>query len=960
MNVNLKVLSVGALFFLGQSVALAQVKKEDTATKTKQIEEVVVLGYNRATTKAKDVSATTVVTSDAFANRPNASFLNSLQGQAPGLSINSNSGSPGSSKINMLIRGVSSINAGTDPLIVIDGIISNANQFRNINAEDIESVSVLKDAAATSIYGNRGANGVLVVTTKTGRFRESFGISYSGSTGVALGVKNKYNLSTAPEFLTLQQRLGVASALKLTPEEIANYPTTDWEKVFFKPAMTQSHNISLTFGARNVSAYTSLGYFEQGGMVPGTQFQRFTFRNNLNAKSDNGRFLFTSNIGASYSKRRQLVQEDNSGVDNNTLQNPLLGAVMGNPTIKAGQFVNGYDLYAAIGRNYANGNNILVLENSLNQDNIGVRINDLNLFANVSGTFKITDNWSVNNKTGIDFKQTNSLSYYAPWSFIGGVVSIASSANAITPNPFVGSESIGNAFDIGLNSVTSTTYKLEIGDDHVFNFGAYLDYVKAHYNYSSRTQNGLNPKVWRPGNGRGFIAVSNITGDALRYVPSVSGNKLEAGTLSYFGTFDYDYAGKYGVSGVLRRDGSYRFVDDNKWGTFWSVAGRWNIDKEAFMENSDFSMLKLRASYGTQGNQNIISAASGSNALYTASATARDLAAATTGYNNIAGYGYSIGNPNLMWEEISQFNVGLDFVFLNNRLEGNFDFYDKQTEKMYMSRRSSAITGMYTYNGNLGGMKNTGYELLLRYHVVKNNDAKVTLWANGSYNKNRVTEVITPTTTGATILMKGHTMWEWNLVPYVGVNKENGNLQYLDINGNLTEAPTESDRRFTGKSIYPKYQGGFGLNAEYKGFFLDASFSFQKGVWKYDNMLSWMTLPSYATAGHNVSSDLLRAWTPDNPNTDMPRLGYRDYGLLSDRLLYDSSFLKFRNLQIGYSVPKGMLRDGFVQSIKIYVQGENLAVWSKWRGWDPEGLSYTPYSIYPNPRTFTLGTNIEF
>ncbi len=261
----------------------AQKKKSDT-TKTKDIDEVVVLGYNRKSTKTKDVSATTMVTSETLANRPNASFLNSLQGAAPGLSINSNSGSPGSGKIDMVIRGVSSINASTDPLIVIDGIISNANQFRNINAEDIASVSVLKDAAATSIYGNRGANGVLMVTTKTGKFRSSFALSYSGNTGVSFGLKNKYNMSTSPELLTIQKRLGIASAVKLTDEQIANTPTTDWEKVFFKPSITQSHNISATFGSETVNSYTSLGYFEQGGMVPGTQFQRFSLRNNINGK----------------------------------------------------------------------------------------------------------------------------------------------------------------------------------------------------------------------------------------------------------------------------------------------------------------------------------------------------------------------------------------------------------------------------------------------------------------------------------------------------------------------------------------------------------------------------------------------------------------------------------------------------------------------------------------------------
>jgi len=959
MNVKLRVLSAGVLFFIGHST-MAQKVKKDTA-KTKHIEEVVVLGYNKRSTKAKDVSANTTITAETLESRPNASFLNSLQGNTPGVTISSNSGSPGSAKIDVVIRGISSFNASTDPLVVIDGIPTNANQFRNLNPEDIESISILRDAAATSIYGNRGANGVFIIKTKSGKYNNAFKLSYSATTGISFLPRDGYTMATAPELLTIQKRLGVAKAVAMTDEQIANYPTTDWKKVFFNADLMQTHNVSTTFGGENVNTYSSLGYFSQGGLVPGTDFQRFTFRNNINGKTKNNRFVFSSQVGLGYSKRKQLVQEDNSGVNSNTLQNPLLGATVGNPTLKSGQFVNGYDLYNTIGRDYANGNNVYVLENSLNQNNVGVRYNEFNAFGSVLGTLKILEGWTVSNRTGFDYKQINGLSYYAPWSFIGGVVASAPTANQYTPNPYGGSESISNSYELNFNSVTNTNYSLKLGDNHSIDFGAYMEYTKVHYNTSSRTQNGLDPKVWLPGNGRGYIAISNITGDGLRYVPSVSANKITAGSLSFFGTLDYDYAGKYGLSGVLRRDGSFRFSPGNKWGTFWSVAGRWNLDKEDFMKNSPFSMLKLRASYGTQGNQNIVAPAAGSNPLLVSPAISRDNAVAVSGYNNIPGYNFSVGNPFVRWEEVSQFNVGLDFMVLNNRLEGNIDYYDKRTSQLYTNVRASGVNGFYSYNGNEGGIKNTGVELNLRYHFIKTNDASFTFFINGAYNKNTIQNLAVPVLTGAYVNEVGGTMYQWNMVPYVGVNPDNGNMQYLDINGNVTETPTEADRRRTGKNYFPKFTGGFGLNASYKGFYLDATFAFQADYYRWDNLLSWINLPSYAVNGNNVSRDLLNAWTPTNRNTDIPAYTSKDYGSLSDRLLLNASWLKFKSLVIGYSLPKEMLKEGgFVKSLKVFVQGENLMLWTKWKGWDPEGLGTFPLSTYPNPRTFSIGTNIEF
>ncbi|KMQ66251.1 TonB-dependent receptor [Chryseobacterium angstadtii] len=954
MNVKIRVLSVGVLFFLN-GMYNAQKTKTDTA-KTKDIEEVVVLGYNRTLTKPKDVSANTTISAEVMENRPNVSFLNSLQGSAPGVTIASNSGSPGSAKIDLVIRGISSLSADTEPLVIIDGIPTGTNQFRNLNTEDIESVSILRDAAATSIYGNRGANGVLLVRTKGGKFNAKLKLSYSALTGVSIMPKNKYNIADSHQLLRIQKNNGPSSLLgaTLTDQQIADYPVnTDWEKVFFKADVTQQHNISATFGGENTSVYSSLGYLEQGGLVPNTKFQRFTFRNNITGRSEDKRFNYTAIIGLGYSKRSQLNQEGNSGINGNVVQNPLLGSFIALPYIKSGQYGSGRDLFNAIGTaSSAGGNFAYVLEDVLRGDqSVFGKFNETSVFTSATTSYKITDDFTLNNRTGADLKIGNAFSGRNPKGYLSIVVASTSGIE------YGGFETISNSRELNFTTVTSLNYNKVFGE-HTVGLGAYMEYNKVHFYGSSQTQNGLDPKTFAIGAGTGYIAF-----DPERdiYVSTVSANKVTAGALSYFATADYDFADKYGFSGTIRRDGNYRFAPGRKWGTFWSVGGRWNIDKEGFMDGSFFDMLKLRASYGTQGNANVVAAGDDTNPLLLATGISREINVVGNGYGNTPGYFLNnMANPIVQWEEIKQANVGLDFKLLKNRLEGNVDVYQKNTDMLYYNIPSSAITGQYNYRGNYGSLKNEGVELVLRYNVLMNKDYKLTVFANASYNENKITKLQVPVTTGSLLLEEGGTINEWNLVPYLGVNPNTGNELYLDSNGAVSEQALDKDRRKTGKNYFPKYTGGFGINSEYKGFFLDALFSFQAKFWRSDNQLSWALNPAYMRAGYNVSADLLNAWTPDNRETDIPSLSAPVSGI-TDRLLFDASFLRLKNVSLGYNVPKQFFNtNSVIKSAKIFVQGENIMTWTKWRGYDPEGLGTFPLSIYPNPRTFSLGVNLEF
>ncbi|MCL8536480.1 SusC/RagA family TonB-linked outer membrane protein [Chryseobacterium gallinarum] len=952
MNVKLRVLSAGALFFIN-GMYEAQTKKIDT-TKSKEIEEVVVLGYNRKYTKPKDVSANTTVSAEVMENRPNVSFLNSLQGSAPGVTIASNSGSPGSAKIDLVIRGISSLSADTEPLVVIDGVPTGANQFRNLNAEDIETISILRDAAATSIYGNRGANGVLLVKTKGGRFNSNLRLSYSTMTGVSVMPKNKYNMADAHQLLRIQKNNGVLLGATLTDDKIDNYPiNTNWEKTFFKADVTQQHNVSATFGGENTSVYSSIGYLEQGGLVPNTKFQRFTFRNNITGRSADKRFNYTAIIGLGYSKRKQLNQETNSGVNANVVQNPLLGSFMSLPYLPSGQYANGRDLFNAIGNaSSANGNFAYVLEDVLKGDqSVFGRFNETSIFASATTSYKLTDDITLNNRTGVDVKLGNSFAGRHPNGYLSIVVAYNGGIE------YGGSETIGNSRELNFTTVSSINYNKVFGE-HTIGLGAYMEYNKVHYYSSSQTQNGLDPKNFVIGTGVGYIPFDP---DKDIYLPSVGAAKVTAGALSYFATADYDYADKYGFSGTLRRDGNYRFAPGNKWGTFWSVGGRWNIDKENFMEGSPFDMLKLRGSYGTQGNANVVAAGDDTNPLLLATGISREINVVGNGYGNTPGYFLSnIANPTVQWEEIKQANIGLDFKLFKNKLEGNVDIYRKDTDMLYYNIPSSAITGQYNFRGNYGGLRNEGVELVLRYNVLNNKDYKLTLFANASYNENKITKLLIPVTTGSLLLEEGGTINEWNLVPYLGVNPNNGNELYLDANGNVSEQALDKDRRKTGKNYFPKYTGGFGLNTEYKGFFLDALFSFQAKFWRSDNQLTWALNPAYMRSGNNVSADLLNAWTPDNRETDIPALN-ATMSSITDRLLFDASYLRLKNITLGYNVPKKFFNERSVlKSAKIFVQGENIVTWTKWRGYDPEGLGTFPLSVYPNPRTFSIGVNLDF
>lgn len=922
--------------------------------------EVVIDGYKTTSKKKSAVSATTV-TAEAVEGRPNVSFLQTLQAQVSGLNIGTSSGSPGSSKIDVILRGVGSSLGSIDPVYVIDGVISNNGQFRSLNTEDIESVTVLKDAGATAIYGNRGTGGVIVVKTKRATFNSKLTVRYTGSTGFTTLQDHEYNLPNARQMLGLQSIVGAGPGALLTQDEINAYSIdTDWKDYFFRTGVSQSHNLSFSMGGENVNNFTSLGYFKQDGIVPTTDFQRFTIRSNFNGKTSNNKFNYGTTIFVGYSKRNQLDQETRTDINANVLQNPLQGLLSSQPYIDPNDYVNGQQLFDDFGAPSFEIVPLMLLD-YIQPGNIPSKIEETRLAVSATGTYKFTDALSYTMTAGSDYTQNNRNFARAPWSYLA-IVAIPTGAE------FGGIETMSDDREFNFNLVHKLNYTKTFAEKHTLDANLFMEYTKAHRAFNTFTQTGLDPRTWSLGSGTGWIPWNAATPNFYR--PTVGALEREAGTFSYFATADYDYNGKYGIVGTVRRDASYRFIEDKRWGTFWSVSARWNMDQEDFMKNTWFNQLKMRLSYGTTGNQNILAAAYGSNVLFTGNNLVRDLSSTQSGYNGAASLGIAqVANIDLQWETATQIDLGFDFV-VKKRLSGTVDFYRKKTTDLFDTNFISNVNAFSNLNANTPNeLINTGVELLLKYDFFKSSSAfQMDAFVNGSYNKNEWGKVVYSTPgqdfniVGADYIQQtGSQFFAYNVVPYVGVNQENGNLLFLDINGNLTETPTDADRRNTNKSAIPVWQGSFGLNMSYKGFFVNSQFSFAADVYKFDYDL--LNLSNPAQIGQfPVVGELLDAWSPTNTGSNVPSLFATNVDLaetFSDKYLIDASYVRLKNLSFGYDVPSKMLDKTFLTGVKIFCQMENYLTWTKWRGFDVDGLNQSNQGGYPSPKVISFGIDVK-
>jgi TonB-linked SusC/RagA family outer membrane protein len=943
--------------FLGKDTKSITVGSSDIVnvtlvTSVNAIDVVVVEGGYRSTTKSKSVAAATTINAKTIENRPNASFINTLQGQVAGLNITSGNGQPGS-KGSVIIRGQGTLNGNTDPLYVIDGFPTNSDNFRSINPNDIESTTVLKDASATSIYGNRGANGVIVVKTKRGGSGEGkTKFRYSTSTGLVELQKSKYDFSNSAQQLDIQMKYqGFVSQNAATGVDYTADVNTDWADFFFRTARTTRHDFSVETSGKNLSSFTSVGYLDNEGILQSTGLKRFTLRNNLNGKSNNGKFEYATNIGLGFTKNNESVSLGTGQIN----RNMILGATLSLPFISPSEYINSqnvFDLYnASPDLSYTP----LFLMDKINKFANVNEESRLNASTDVS--YKLLSDLTVKSRTGAELIAIRNVQSEFPGSF-NDLLFRGS-------NEFGGYEDINNRREFYLNQYFGLDYRKTIAEKHTFGASLNAEYYFSQLQANNARQRGLDERFFVPGTGAGYVG--DLATDDV-YVPQISTSKLKSNLISYFATLDYDFDDRYGLSANVRRDGSSRFGTDYKWGNFWSVGARWNMDNEEFMKRQDLiQVLKLRASYGTTGNQRIIdgTAFTGINPQLFQNTFSTSSAVAAA-YNGQAVTGINLGFPGLEWELTTTANVGLDFELYKNRLRGSVDVYNKNTTKLFNEEPVSALVGESTIQKNSEiEVDNTGLELSLAYDVIKNENFKLTLRGNGAYNKNEVSNIQRASgkiINGNTVNQNGHQVNEFYVYPYLGVNPANGNLLFQSANGSSTEVPlVDADRVANGKSSIPVYVGGFGFDADYKGFFASTNFTYAQKVHRFDFDLEG--LYDVTQAGQFiVSNDLVNAWTPTNTNTNVPSYFATNVGSQdnSDRFLKDASYVRLRYLQVGWRASKSILKKTFMTDLSISLQGENLVTFTKWKGFDAESNRAADQAQYPTPKIYTLSLDFKF
>ena len=917
--------------------------------------EVVVIGY-RTTTPIKSSVATSVVTDETIKNRPNANILQTLSGQVAGLNINTVSGQPGGdSTINL--RGIGTINGNTEPLFVIDGAFVDEDNFRSLNPQDIKSISVLRDAAATAIYGNRGANGVVVIETNQGSYETPLEISFNSLTTFTELQDNDYNMMNSQQLLTLERERGVGfgagvyqgTGVPLTDAEIAAAGTNDWREDFFRTGITQNNTVSLSSGGKNTRQFTSIGYFDQEGILVQSRLKRFNLRSNVSGKTENDKFNYRLNLTANYSDN-QAPNQIGTGAIN---RNYVLAGFQGVPWLNANDYTTGADLLSPL----LFANTPLFLLDRL--DTYNRKEEEIKVVGSLNLNYKITDDISINSTSGIDYQNNILTRFEASDSFnallFGGAA-----------NPLAGFQQQATIREFTFNQTTSLNYNKVFNEKHSLNVGLYTEYFKAHLRGFRYFAEGLDPRTFAEGDGSGFVA-DQPNNDF--YIDTAGADNNNSGLFSYFGSLDYSYDDKYGVSGTIRRDASSRFTGDNKWGTFFAASAFWNIHEENFFgEESKIDFLKLRASYGEVGNQYVNL---GNNfGIFSPSVQFLDLGlfrdtfATGSGYAGLQTIGVAnFGLGGLSWETTKEFNVGVDFEVFNKRLRGSIDAYYRDTTDLFTSTNISGIAGTngYSLPGNFGVLNNRGIDLTVNYDLIRKTEEggfALTIGGVANVNKNVIRDLNAEDGQIIGTGREGNRLFEYFTIRYAGVNPANGNVLFLDANGDLTENPNpDTDRVWLNKDLFPEFTGSFNINTEYKNFYLNTQWNFATGLDRFDNDLSTVQDPTNL-GQFNVSTDLLDAWTPTNRNTAIPSLDATNINTFaSTRYLQSADYLNLRFVTLGYNFQEDVLSKIGVSRLSVFLNAENLVTFSSWRGYDP--LAQTNGSRgFPTPRQISIGLEL--
>ena len=913
--------------------------KEDTKT----LDEVVVIGYG-VQKKADLTGSVANINTEKLNTQSNANIGQALQGKIAGVDIVSQGGAPGSGT-RIMVRGIGTLN-NASPLYIVDGMYMNS--IDHINPNDIASIDVLKDASSAAIYGSRAANGVIIVTTKEGSNTE-------GKPIIDLSVN--LGISTASKFLDMLDAKGWAEVTTIARQaigkpaldmatDLANKPDNDWQDIMFRPALMQNYNLSVKGGGKYSTYYTGLGYFNQDGIVKGTNYQRY----NIQSKNDYKRGIFSAgtNLIISFSHDKPLHQELRGGMIGTILQSV--------PTLEK------YDDTREGGYGGTYGDVVNIPHPlAIIDDNIMDRYNEnVKIFANLYAQIELFK--------GLKYKLN------------------------LTPDfSFERYKNYLNKYDFGLatNSITQLTERqrrrrnILVENLLTFDrtFGEHKISALAGYTYQDSRFRHI--QAYGEGLPQGLEEI-----DAATTNRSNEGNSWRSVLTSILGRVFYSYQNKYLFTATIRRDGSSKFGKNNRYGYFPSFSLGWNVAEEKFMENVHWlDQLKLRGGYGVLGNQEI------DNYQYSSTIT--------TGINYPDGNGgllqgafpKNFANPDIKWEETAMTNVGIDFMAFNNRLSLTADYYVKNTKDILLTVPIPISSGGANDPiRNAGKIRNNGFEFNLGWMDQPNPDISYGINLIGSFNKNKVIAMgsesgsikggstnqnITTSETKAGYPIGGY--WLISTAGYFNSQEEvdayakdgkkiqpaaePGDIKFVDANND--GVINDDDRVFQG-SPFPDFTFALNGNMRYKNF--DLSIGLQGVLGNKIYNATRQTLED-VTKGSNFLASCLDYWTPENKNASHPRLTWddpnRNTRAESDRYLENGSYLRLRSVQLGYTFPQTWFK-GAIQHARVYINAENLFTITSYSGYSPDvnadNANYRGFDnfIYPTNRTFMLGLNVTF
>ena len=988
------ILVVSFIGLESQEVAAQDGIKVTLSEDSKELEEVMVVAFGTATKKSF-TGAASVVKADEINKRQASNVTETLAGQVAGVQGLSTSGQPGTTS-SIRIRGIGSMASSNAPLYVIDGIPANDDDVSTLSNSDIESVTVLKDAASNALYGARGANGVILITTKRGNTRDAqikidtkWGVnqrgiptynvmrdpgmyyetfyqalyrqygSHDAANAYLLDAKNGglgYQVYTIPE----GERL-IGTNGKLNPNATLGYvnkngytllPDNWYDELFKSNNFRQEYNLSVSGSSDKLTYFASGSFLDDSGIIENSGFRRATGRVNVDYQAKKWLKIGT-NMSYSHADM-QYPEEDEYGSYSSgnifyvsNFMAPIYPFYIRD---KEGNIMidnNGYTMYD-YGDATVNGETRAFM----NQSNPASAI-ALNKSKYKKDIFN--GKWFIQIEPVKGLKATANLGVH-----YGGV------RYQMTQNPFYGQFASSGGY-----AYVSSSRTIAIDQQYLLNFArkfgdhnvdVMVGYENFHYMFGS--QSGTKQKLFNPD-------IAEISNAILS--PDASSSSDSYFTQGILAQAKYDYASRYFISASYRRDASSRFAKGHQWGNFWSVGIAWDIKGEPWMESAEkVDLLKLKASYGSQGNDALLTQDGYSNYhpwadQYVISNNNGEFAT-TLSYK---------GNAELTWETSYNFNAGIDFGFFGERLSGTIEGWRRRTEDMLYYRPVAASLGYSYLPVNIGSVSNAGLDAELRGDLVKTRNVTWSLYANLTFFKNTILK-LSPELEGQwidgnRIYKEGDAMYNLYMPAFAGVNKENGKSMWymdeLDEKGNPTgnRVTTEqygSATYYATGDILPKVYGGFGTNLNVYGVDLSVAFNYQAGGRLIDTgYRNLMHGGESSSAGQNWHLDILNAWTPENSDSDIPALDASDRYVngLSDRWLTSSNYVALQNVTLGYTFPAKLTKKAHIEKIRVFAVADNIALWSARQGLDPrQGYTSSNGTYYSPMRTISGGLNITF